>query len=100
PPPRNRHSSPTRRSSDLWIQHPADLDDQWALFSHFEGLAPSGSGWLAPGGMVYVTANGQRRLLGHPYTTITEAANYALASFVRQDRKSTRLNSSHVSISY
>ena len=67
-----------------WIQHPADLDDQWALFSHFEGLEPAGSGWLAPGGMVYVTANGQRRLLGHPYTTITEAANYALASFVRQ----------------
>jgi len=33
-----------------WIQHPADLDDQWALFSHFEGLAPSGSGWLAPAG--------------------------------------------------
>src|SRR5207302_1526641 len=61
-----------------WIQHPADLDDQWALFSHFEGLVPSGSGWLAPGGMVYVTANGQRRLLG--------------------DRKSTRLNSSHVKI--
>src|SRR3989454_6090716 len=29
-----------------WIQHPADLDDQWALFSHFEGLAPSGSGWM------------------------------------------------------
>src|SRR5438445_469888 len=23
-----------------WIQHPADLDDQWALFSHYEGLAP------------------------------------------------------------
>ncbi len=67
-----------------WIQHPADLDDQWALFSHFEGLEPGGGGWLAPGGMVYVTANGQRRLLGHPYTTITEAANYALASFVRQ----------------
>ncbi|TLY46685.1 MAG: hypothetical protein E6K55_15595 [Gemmatimonadetes bacterium] len=67
-----------------WIQHPADPDDQWALFSHFEGLAPAGSGWLAPGGMVYVTANGQRRLLGHPYTTITEATDYALASFVRQ----------------
>ena len=67
-----------------WIQHPADLNDQWALFSHFEGLAPpAGEGWLAPGGMVFVTANGQRRLLGHPYTTITEAASYALASFVR-----------------
>ena len=67
-----------------WIQHPADLNDQWALFSHFEGLTPpAGDGWLAPGGMVFVTANGQRRLLGHPYTTITEAASYALASFVR-----------------
>src|SRR5256886_436235 len=67
-----------------WIQHPADLNDQWALFSHFEGLAPpAGDGWLAPGGMVFVTANGQRRLLGHPYTTIGEAASYALASFVR-----------------
>ncbi|PYP49403.1 MAG: hypothetical protein DMD45_14605 [Gemmatimonadetes bacterium] len=67
-----------------WIQHPANLNDQWALFSHFEGLAPpAGDGWLAPGGMVFVTANGQRRLLGHPYTTITEAASYALASFVR-----------------
>ena len=67
-----------------WIQHPADLNDQWALFSHFEGLAPpAGDGWLAPGGMVFVTANGQRRLLGHPYTTISEAASYALASFVR-----------------
>src|SRR2546430_11365498 len=58
-----------------------------SLFSHFEGLAPpAGDGWLAPGGMVFVTANGQRRLLGHPYTTI--------------DRKSTRLNSSHSQISY
>jgi Bacterial Ig-like domain (group 2) len=67
-----------------WIQHPADLNDQWALFSHFEGLVPpAGDGWLAPGGMVFVTANGQRRLLGHPYTTISEAASYALASFVR-----------------
>ena len=67
-----------------WIQHPADLNDQWALFSHFEGLAPpAGEGWLAPGGMVFVTANGERRLLGHPYTTISEAASYALASFVR-----------------
>src|SRR5437763_9146928 len=67
-----------------WIQHPADPNDQWALFSHFEGLAPpAGEGWLAPGGMVFVTANGERRLLGHPYTTIGEAASYALASFVR-----------------
>src|SRR2546430_17569148 len=55
-----------------------------SLFSHFGGLAPpAGDGWLAPGGMVFVTANGQRRLLGHPYTTITEAASYSLASFVR-----------------
>src|SRR3989454_4356453 len=39
-----------------WIQHPADLDDQWALFSHLRPRA--------------------------------------------LDRKSTRLNSSHLVISY
>src|SRR6184192_478090 len=63
-----------------WIQHPADLNDQWAVFSTMEGLQSSGSGWLAPGGMVLITPNGQRRLLGHPYNTGT---NYTFYSFVR-----------------
>ncbi len=63
-----------------WNQHAATLDDQWAIFSMEGGLVPSGSGWLAPGGMIFVTANGQRRLLGHPYNTTT---NYTFYSFVR-----------------
>jgi len=45
-----------------------------------EGLQSSGGGWLAPGGMVLITPNGQRRLLGHPYNTGT---NYTFYSFVR-----------------
>jgi len=64
-----------------WNQHAATPDDQWAIFSTEGGLAPSGTGWLAPGGMIFVTANGQRRLLGHPYNTST---NYTTYSFVRE----------------
>jgi len=64
-----------------WNQHPTSLDDQWAIFSTQGGLVPSGSGWLAPGGMIFVTAKGQRRLLGHPYNTST---NYTTYSFVRE----------------
>ena len=54
-----------------WIQSTASPDDQWALFSNYGGLAPTGSAWLAPGGMIFITANGERRLLGHPYNTST-----------------------------
>jgi uncharacterized protein YjdB len=64
-----------------WNQHPASLDDQWALFSTQGGLVPPGSGYLAPGGMIYVTASGKHRLLGHPYDTST---NYWGLSFVKQ----------------
>jgi hypothetical protein len=63
-----------------WIQHPADLDDQWALFSNYGALRPAESYWLAPGGMIFVTPKGQRRLLGHPYNTST---NYTFFSFVK-----------------
>ncbi|HEV8150859.1 MAG TPA: Ig-like domain-containing protein, partial [Gemmatimonadales bacterium] len=63
-----------------WIQHPADLDDQWALFTHYGSLRPPESYWLAPGGMVLITANGQRRLLGHPYNT---TGNYTFFSFAK-----------------
>src|SRR5262249_38711326 len=47
-----------------WIQHPGDLNDQWALYSNYGGLYEAGSAWLAPGGMIFVTPNGERRLLG------------------------------------
>jgi hypothetical protein len=63
-----------------WIQSPADLRDQWALFVHYGSLRPAGSGWLAPGGLIFVTANGQRRLLGHPYNTTD---NYTFNTFAK-----------------
>ena len=64
-----------------WIQNPADLNDQWAVFTHYGGLRPpAGENWLAPGGMVLITPNGQRRLLGHHYNT---TSNYTLATFAK-----------------
>jgi hypothetical protein len=48
--------------SGNWIQHPGDLDDQWALFQHRARA------------FVLLTPGGQRRLLAHPYDTTTDDA--------------------------
>jgi WD40-like Beta Propeller Repeat len=64
-----------------WIQSPADLNDQWALFSNYGELQPTGAPWLAPGGMILITANGQRRLLGHPYNTSSTYNYYSFPKF-------------------
>src|SRR3989454_7548375 len=63
-----------------WVQSPANLNDQWALCTHYGSLRPPESFWLAPGGMVLLTPNGQRRLLGHPYNTVPASA-YNFLSF-------------------
>ncbi len=62
-----------------WIQHPLDLDDQWALFLHYGSLQPTGASWLAPGGMIFMTPNGARRLLGHAYNTTDTYAHLSFA---------------------
>jgi len=67
-----------------WNQPQAPLDNQWALFSTQSGLGTPGSGYLAPGGMVYVTASGQHRLLGHPYNKNATSGSYSNLSFVKQ----------------
>ncbi|MGE0453569.1 MAG: Ig-like domain-containing protein [Vicinamibacteria bacterium] len=64
-----------------WIQQPADLDDQWAVFLHYGSLRPAESYWLSPGGMVLVTPRGERRLLAHPYNTSSDYAYYSFAKF-------------------
>jgi hypothetical protein len=64
-----------------WIQPSADINDQWALFTHYGSLRPPESYWLAPGGMVLVTAAGQRRLLAHPYNTTGNYTFYSFAKF-------------------
>jgi hypothetical protein len=73
--------SNTLHGNGSWIQSPADLNDQWAIFNHYGSLRPPGSSWLAPGGMVLMTPNGQRRLLGHSYNTTTTYTFYAFAKF-------------------
>jgi len=63
-----------------WIQYPPDLGNQWALLAHYGSLRPPESYWLAPGGMVLITPNGERRLLGHPYNS---SAVYNFLSFAK-----------------
>ncbi|PYQ17752.1 MAG: hypothetical protein DMF81_26955, partial [Acidobacteria bacterium] len=58
-----------------------DLNDQWALFVHYGSLQPTGSNWLAPGGMILMTPNGQRRLLGHPYNATSNYTYFTFAKF-------------------
>ncbi len=64
-----------------WIQSPANLNDQWAMCTHYGSLQPTGSTWLAPGAMVLLTPNGQRRILGHPYNTTSNYTFYTFAKF-------------------
>src|SRR5690606_40581377 len=83
--PRDLHSFPTRRSSDL-----------------YDGAA------FARDGVVLVSVNyrlGQLGFFAHPALTAEAApdeplGNQALLDQIAADRKSTRLNSSHVKISY
>ena len=68
--------------SSNWIQNPADLRDQWAVFLHYGSLVPNSTWqWLAPGGMVLITENGQRRLLAHAYNTTSNYTFYSFAKF-------------------
>jgi hypothetical protein len=71
-----------QHSSGNWIQPTTPVDDQWSL-THFYGSVtpapPQTGSYLAPGAMVFVTANGQRRTLGHPYNASTDILSIAYA---------------------
>jgi Big-like domain-containing protein/purple acid phosphatase-like protein/VCBS repeat protein/stigma-specific protein Stig1 len=64
-----------------WIQHPVNLDDQWAVFCHYGSLRPAESYWLAPGAFVLMTPSGERRVLGHPYNTTSNYTYFTFAKF-------------------
>jgi len=68
-----------------WNQ-PGDPDAQWALFSSYGSLYEGGSTWLAPGGLVLVTASGERRLLGHAYNTTGDYTFYTFAKLSSDGR--------------
>src|SRR5205807_10622680 len=79
-PPRDLHSFPTRRSSDLA-----------GLVEALPELPPRGRAAVAE---VEVDGRGRDEQLGHAH------AEKCLRRALRRDRKSTRLNSSHLVISY
>src|SRR5699024_12798512 len=85
------HSFPTRRSSDL--------NKKVAPSVEFKRTQPSGTRLLS----LYLTMRSVRGLCSNP---VPKASQTLLLFFIPQfnyfhrDRKSTRLNSSHVSISY
>src|SRR5207253_9578003 len=99
PARRYHHSFPTRRSSDLWttLKYPYTVypilhgrrgvhpTAEWTVISY--DLARSETVWRA-------LAKGKYDLL------ILDEAHYLKTIDARRDRKSTRLNSSHVAISY
>src|SRR5207249_10812757 len=87
--PSSLHSFPTRRSSDLGAEPPGI----GPLRLSQPGPAHS---WLALSGL----PNRRRGWCSHDSLAPWNAALYRERAKASKDRKSTRLNSSHVSISY
>src|SRR5207248_11474790 len=91
------HSFPTRRSSDLWIQEVAD--HPLSFPSDFERLTLVRA-YLVVGKY----AEARRELEPLPREAAQRSRSMIeyliLLALVLQDRKSTRLNSSHRTISY
>src|SRR5690606_41856264 len=92
---------PTRRSSDLGLQsigHRAGgeaLQRGLYVFGRGAGAVVALQALVQPGGIEQVAPGGFGRRQGQP-----RFAGDQVFEQVRQDRKSTRLNSSHVKISY
>src|SRR5207249_11325996 len=97
-PSSHLHSFPTRRSSDLLVfllrAHRHLLEPQW-LASRPERLLP-----LQRAHGAASRAHTPRAAAPDRWNSGLDAASVAETRRRRADRKSTRLNSSHVSISY
>src|SRR5207253_9142951 len=93
---RHLHSFPTRRSSDLWSPRGPESNGAVRLQSEEERSRPRCAGDLSrEGGKRAVTrALPREAVIEHQYII------GSTLPFSNQDRKSTRLNSSHVAISY
>src|SRR5690606_41277621 len=96
--PRSLHSFPTRRSSDLFLTQTGQMCTDWRqefiLLSDVLGVS------------MLVDAINHRRPSGATENTVlgpfyvSDAPRYENGANICLDRKSTRLNSSHVKISY
>src|SRR5699024_12870430 len=91
--PRHLHSFPTRRSSDLeLIEHHRNTNAKATILTAFAN-DPTGYGRIIRGDQGEVLRNVEQK-----DATVEEQAIQEINTGT--DRKSTRLNSSHVSISY
>src|SRR5690242_21126425 len=91
PIPRTPHSYPTRRSSDLVMQGPAGSQTSEAEIYTFLAAA---------GGAGVTTLAIQTALLLRNSPEKARPSTCLVDLDFQQDRKSTRLNSSHMTISY
>src|SRR5207249_7990910 len=94
------HSSPTRRSSDLSGRVAKIVLDHLIKTLKAIPLGYLHSDYLPP--RVLLKPDGTPELMKHEfyYWINTDQASHDLVLYTGEDRKSTRLNSSHVSISY
>jgi hypothetical protein len=81
PSPVNRWGptvGPSFYCSGTWVQ-PGDQANAWVACSSYGALTPSMPRALSPGGIVLLTANGERRLLAHMYSTQSAYTWYSWA---------------------
>src|SRR5690606_41552255 len=94
--PRSRPSAPTRRSSDLGGDRLGEVDHQGDA-AVGQALLAGGAGVDLP---VAVLAIADRPHLRVRQPLGDQVIAHRIGAALAQDRKSTRLNSSHVKISY
>src|SRR5206468_12574537 len=96
--PRALHPFPTRRSSDLLVvHHAAGLIDRGASSTALEASIAK---CMASDTAMKVTTDAVQILGGYGYTREFPVERYMRDAKITQDRKSTRLNSSHDQTSY
>src|SRR5207249_11205550 len=95
-PPRDLRSFPTRRSSDLAALIEAPAGDSVARWDFYEYSPQTTNNKMALAGAI-ATLEWIRRQWKHARVVYVSDSQYLVKGI---DRKSTRLNSSHVSISY
>src|SRR5690606_41233773 len=97
PPPR---SSPTRRSSDLSLEVYQALHDQHRLIADVVAFKGPHINHLTPRTLDIDLVQAGMQARGIPPKAVIEGPPPRVCPILLRDRKSTRLNSSHVKISY
>src|SRR5207245_5534843 len=92
-------ASPTRRSSDLTFEQGVEFFEKEGYQSHANAVRETKRGTRDPTYLVYTLGKLQILKLRDDFRK-KAGASFSLQRFHDEDRKSTRLNSSHGSSSY